>query len=75
MMAPTIRIEPARFAAGYVIILQDGTGWKDQTGVGHDSDGRKALPAAWRDLARNCGLTVTALKALPRVPARLRIRR
>lgn len=75
MTAETVRVERSRFARGHVITLATESAFRDATGVGHDPDGRKSLAAAWRDLARNSGRTIAALKALPRVAPYLRIRR
>ena len=68
-----IRIERAAFARGYLISLHTGDCFADAIGVGHNADLRKALPEAWRDLARNSGRTLAELKALPRTPPLLRI--
>jgi hypothetical protein len=70
------RIDRARCgAAGYVVALHTGDAMRDNTGVGYDPDGRKALPAAWRDLAERTGRKLAELKALERRPAYLRTRR
>lgn len=74
-MGEFVRIDRTHFSAGHSITLTTGDAFKDAIGIGCSCDGRKSLPAAWRDLARNSGRSVTDLKALERHPAYLRVRR
>lgn len=75
-MAESIRIERARFGLrGMVVSLVTGDPWLSATGVGLDPDLRKALPMAWRDLAKRSGRPLATLKALPRAAPLLRVKR